>query len=217
MGVAFRHHRQPWKAQPVWKTLPTQLHLSTLTTSDQDNHNTHSAPGGQVAVCRRFWVLLSRKEELARFLGRKFFAGSIMSTLKLSPESLCQIRELAAQWGKTAATRAGRELGTEAQLTFSDMERFALAVAAEVAQSTLVNLFNSQAQALPPDQPCPQCKELCQVNYQDRPITLETGQVVQLHEPICHCPHCRRDFFPPADAAASGRTPLQPRRSQDDR
>jgi hypothetical protein len=131
-----------------------------------------------------------------------------MSTLKLSPESLREIHELAAQWGKAAAKRAGSELGSDPQLTFSDMEQFALSVAAQVAQSALVSLFNSQAQALPSNQACPTCQELCTVNYHDRSITLETGQVVPLHEPICHCPRCRRDFFPPADPAASGRAQL---------
>jgi hypothetical protein len=47
-----------------------------------------------------------------------------MSTLKLSPESLREIHELAAQWGKAAAKRAGRELGSDPQLTFSGAHHY---------------------------------------------------------------------------------------------
>lgn len=127
-----------------------------------------------------------------------------MSKFKLSPEFLREIHELAASWGKTAATRATRELGSGPQMTFSDMEKFAQAVAAGVIEGTVLNLFNAQAQPLAANQPCPKCGEEIPIARHDRPITLETGQSVQLAEPICHCPRCRRDFFPPADATASG-------------
>jgi hypothetical protein len=30
------------------------------------------------------------------------------------------------------------------------------------------------------------------------------GATVTHNEPVCHCPACRRDFFPPAAAAAPG-------------
>jgi hypothetical protein len=30
------------------------------------------------------------------------------------------------------------------------------------------------------------------------------GSTVTPREPVCHCPACRRDFFPPAAAAPPG-------------
>jgi hypothetical protein len=138
-----------------------------------------------------------------------------MSKLKLSPEFLREIRELAACWGKTAAARASAELGRDAPLDFQDIERIAAVVAAGMTEGTVTALLNTQAQQLATEYPCPQCQTRCRVEYRDRPLTLDTGGVVQLHEPICHCPQCRRDFFPPADGVASRRAPVQPGRSEE--
>jgi hypothetical protein len=30
------------------------------------------------------------------------------------------------------------------------------------------------------------------------------GGQITLHEPLCHCPDCRRDFFPPQGRPVSG-------------
>jgi hypothetical protein len=47
-------------------------------------------------------------------------------------------------------------------------------------------------------------------------VTVHGGQLT-LHEPLCHCPDCRRDFFPPTVPTASGQPQLQPDRVADDR
>jgi hypothetical protein len=39
------------------------------------------------------------------------------------------------------------------------------------------------------------------VQAQPRPLKVQGGQV-QHHEPVGHCPDCRRDFFPPTDRPA---------------
>jgi hypothetical protein len=139
-----------------------------------------------------------------------------MSKFKFSPEFLDQLRELAVRWGKTAAERATAEVGSNLTMDFRDVEQLAALIAAGVTEGTVTTLLDKQAHALG-EQPCPACGTCCPVNYLDRPLTLETGQIISMHEPICHCPKCRRDFFPPPDLPASGRTRVQPRRPEDAR
>lgn len=126
-----------------------------------------------------------------------------MSTIKLTPEFLAQLYELFVSWGKSAALRAARELGSGPPMTFLDIEKFAALVAAGVTEGTVTALLEHQAKPLN-HSPCPSCGVSCSVDHRDRPVTLATGQVVTLREPICHCPTCRRDFFPPPDRPASG-------------
>jgi len=149
--------------------------------------------------------MLPRKEELALVVARKFFVGHIMSTLKVSPEFLAQLRELAVQWGKTAAQRVSAEAGSAPLITFAAIEEFAALIAAGVTEGSVATLLDKQAQTLTDAHPCPKCQTQCPVKYRDRPLTLETGQLVALHEPICHCPKCKRDFFPPTEFAATRR------------
>jgi hypothetical protein len=117
-----------------------------------------------------------------------------MSPSKFSEQQLQEIRELAAGWGKIVARRAG-ESGH--LLDLWDMERLAAAAAAGLTEGTLAVLLEQQAQALAKEQPCPDCGRLCPVGHEDRPLAVK-GALLNLHEPVCHCPDCRRDFFPPA-------------------
>jgi hypothetical protein len=123
-----------------------------------------------------------------------------MSQGKLPEQKLQEIRELAAGWGKIVARRAA-ESGQP--LDLMEMERLAAAAAAGLTEGTLGTLLDQQAQALAPQQPCPDCGRLCDVAHQDRPLAVKGGVVLSLHEPVCHCPDCRRDFFPPQGAPAS--------------
>jgi hypothetical protein len=126
-----------------------------------------------------------------------------MSSVKLPPEFLAELRELAQRWGKIAAQRAAAGVDTQ-QLDFADMERVAAVLAAGLTEGTLGTLVQQRNDTLTTAQPCPQCGTACPVDYQDRALTTDTGQVLPLHEPMCHCPQCRRDFFPPAGGAAAG-------------
>jgi hypothetical protein len=140
-----------------------------------------------------------------------------MSSFKASPEFLRELRELAVRWGKIAGERASDQVGANQKMDFSDMEQFAAVVAAGLTEGMITTLLNTEAKALANDEACPKCGTCCRVNSHDRPLTLDTGQVLQLHEPICHCPQCHRDFFPPPDVAASGQPQLQPQRLEEDR
>jgi hypothetical protein len=139
-----------------------------------------------------------------------------MSQRTPSPQKLQEIRELAAGWGKIIARRLFGEPGPGTQIDFQAMEQIAAAAAAGLTEGTLATLLEQQAKTLSNEQPCPDCGQLCPVGYEDRPLAVKGGQL-SLHEPVCHCPSCRRDFFPPTASAASGQPRLQPDRVADDR
>jgi hypothetical protein len=134
---------------------------------------------------------------------RKSKVGRVMSSVKLPPELLAELRELALRWGKIAAQRTAVGVDSQ-QLDFADMERLAAVLAENLTEGTLTALLQQHSDTLATNQPCPQCGTPCPVDYQDRPLTIDTGQALPLPEPICHCPQCRRDFFPPAGGPAPG-------------
>ena len=83
------------------------------------------------------------------------------------------------------------------------MEQVAQTAAAGLNQSTLEILLHQQAQRLGAQQPCPDCGLLCPVGFEDRPLAVQGGGITY-HEPVCSCPDCRRDFFPPPGFLTTG-------------
>jgi hypothetical protein len=134
---------------------------------------------------------------------RKSKVGRAMSSIKLPPEFLAELQELASRWGKIAAQRTAAGVDSQ-QLDFADLERVAAVLAAGLTEGTLTALIQQRNDTVTTEQPCPQCGTACPVDYEDRALTIDTGHVLTLHEPVCHCPHCRRDFFPPAGRSAPG-------------
>ena len=139
-----------------------------------------------------------------------------MSHHKPSAERLQEIHDLAAQWGKIVARRAFGEEGPGHAIDLMAVEQVAAAAARGLTEGTLTTLLEQQAQALPAEQPCPDCGRPCPVGYEDRSLAA-LGGPLRLHEPVCHCPDCRRDFFPPAALPAPGQPQLQPHRVAEDR
>jgi hypothetical protein len=139
-----------------------------------------------------------------------------MPRRQLSPKDLQEIRDFAAQWGKIIARHAFGDSGPGADVDFRAMEDVARVAAAGVAEGALSVLLGQQADTLGSEQPCPDCGRPCTVRREDRPLTFHGGQLTQ-SEPLCHCPDCRRDFFPPTASAAAGRPRLQSCRAADDR
>jgi hypothetical protein len=125
-----------------------------------------------------------------------------MSQSKLSEQRLQEIRELAAGWGKVVARRALGESAPGEPIDLWAMEQIAAAAATGLTEGTLAVLLEQQAQALAKEQPCPDCGRLCPVAHEDRPLAVK-GASLNLHEPVCHCPDCRRDFFPPTALPSS--------------
>jgi hypothetical protein len=172
--------------------------------------------GGQDRLCRIEGSAIEREEQGTPVDSHNYKAGLAMSQRTVSAEKLQEIHDLAANWGKIVARRAFGEPGPGTDIDFQTMEQIAAAAARGLIEGTLTTLVEQQAQALPAEQPCPDCGHLCPVGYADRPLAVKDGQIT-LHEPVCHCPACRRDFFPPAAGAASGQPQLQPDRAADDR
>jgi hypothetical protein len=126
-----------------------------------------------------------------------------MAQRKLSEEKIREIREQAAQWGKIIVRRAFGDAGPDAHVDFQTMEQIAAAAAQGLTEGTLSALLEQQAATLAPERPCPHCGRLCSVHSEPRTLIGPHSQV-PYNEPFCHCPSCRRDFFPPPDCSASG-------------
>jgi hypothetical protein len=134
----------------------------------------------------------------------------------LSPQDLQELRELAARWGQIVARHAFGDAGPGTDVDLDAMEQVAAAAAAGLTEGTRATLLEQQTRRLGTEQPCPDCGRLCTVRRAERPLTARAGPLTQ-SAPVCHCPDCRRDFFPPTAAAAPGRPRLQPRRAPDHR
>jgi len=126
-----------------------------------------------------------------------------MPRRQLTPEMLQEIHDLAAGWGKIVARRAFGEDGPGLDVDFDTMEQVARAAAAGLTEGALATALEQQARALTEDQPCPACGTPCPVRREPRTLA-SPGATVTHNEPVCHCPACRRDFFPPAAPAAPG-------------
>jgi hypothetical protein len=127
-----------------------------------------------------------------------------MAAGPLTPQELQHLRDLAAQWGKIVARRAFGADGPGLQVDFATFEAIADAVACGLSEGTLTTLLEQQAQALGRESPCPACGQLCPLEREPRPLTCHSGTLTY-HEPVGHCPACRRDFFPSALRSAPGR------------
>jgi hypothetical protein len=135
---------------------------------------------------------------------RNYKAGQAMTQPQLTPQKFQEIRDLAAQWGKIVARRAFGDAGPQGTPSFQTLEQLARAAAEGLTQGTLTTLLEQLAQTLPDHIPCPDCGHPCPVGRDQRLLTLQGGQQVPLDEPVCHCPACRRDFFPPPGGSATG-------------
>jgi len=131
-----------------------------------------------------------------------------MATRKLAPEELQAITRLAKQWGKIVVKQAFGDKGPGLDVDFAQMEEVAWAAAQGLTAGALEVASAQQGQLLGEKQPCPQCGRLCPLSVAERPLRVK-GAVIQLREPKCYCPTCRRDFFPSASRAETERARLQ--------
>jgi hypothetical protein len=135
-----------------------------------------------------------------------------MPRRQFSPQDLREIRELAARWGQIVARHAFGPEGPGTEVDLTAMEQVARAAAAGLTEGTLTTLLEQQARALGAEQPCPGCGRPCPVRRAERTLACRDGTLTQ-SEPVCHCPDCRRDFFPPSGpCCASTATATAPRR-----
>ena len=139
-----------------------------------------------------------------------------MAAREFSPQDLQKIHDLAHQWGKIVVRHAFGDDGPGLDVDLAAMEQLATAAAQGLTEGTLAYLLEQHAQRLGDEQPCPDCGRPCAIRREPRDLHVRGGPVRQ-SEPICHCPDCRRDFFPPTAPAAHRRPRLQPRRAAHDR
>lgn len=132
-----------------------------------------------------------------------------MGPRRLSAADLDAVRAVAKQWGKIVARHAFGPDGPGLDVDLTAMEEVASAAAQGLTEGTVEHLLEQQADQLPAPHPCPTCGQRCPVQREPRPLKVR-GASVAHREPVCHCPSCRRDFFPSAARAASGQPRLQP-------
>lgn len=125
----------------------------------------------------------------------------------LTPEQLLELRQLAAQWGKTISRRAFGEDGPGLDVDFALMEQIAQAAAQGITEGTLQSLLEQQSDTLGEQQPCPHCGHMCPMRREPRDLQAK-GVKLEQNEPVAHCPACRRDFFPSASHFATQQSRL---------
>jgi hypothetical protein len=96
----------------------------------------------------------------------------------------------------------------ERDVSFTEMELAGHQLGRAVAQATTERLALARAKRLQGPQPCPTCGRSCPLLHRDRELTTVDGPI-DLHEAVCHCPTCRRDFFPSASNVGAGSTQVQ--------
>jgi hypothetical protein len=90
---------------------------------------------------------------------------------------------------------------------FHVLESAGHALGRAVAQATTERLAFSRAERLSGPQPCPACGRLCPIVSRKRKLETIDGPI-ELWEPVCSCPACRRDFFPSASRVGARPTVL---------
>ena len=125
-----------------------------------------------------------------------------MPFTKGQSDDLSPLRDMAYGWGKIVTRRAYGEEGPGLDLDFDSIESLAVDVGQSVIQGTIEEVLRIQFQRLGDHQPCPGCSRACPVTKAPRTLQVRCG-TVHYDEPVCHCPACRRDFFPsPPEFAA---------------
>jgi hypothetical protein len=130
-------------------------------------------------------------------------------TKSLPPDS-SEVCDLAHGWGKIVTRRAFGESGPGLDLDFDSIEQLAVETAQALARGTVEEILQVQFRLLGSEQPCPQCSRLCTVQKAPRTLAIRGGGEISYDEPVCHCPACRRDFFPSTPQSATGLARLLP-------
>lgn len=121
------------------------------------------------------------------------------TTQGLTPEIAEKIQELAAL---VARERFGPDGQPPLETAFSTIEEIGHQVGRHVATEVDAQLTARHRQHFAGPQPCPQCGRLCAPGRGTHDVTTRDGPMA-LPEVRCHCPVCRRDFFPSASAVAA--------------
>lgn len=102
--------------------------------------------------------------------------------------------------GENLSRRAFGERGPDLNVTLVDLEQFLQPLVVALAGGFLAGSAAPQTERLAETLPCPTCGHECAREGSERTLTAEHGPFTW-NEPVCHCPHCERAFFPSADRA----------------
>ena len=114
------------------------------------------------------------------------------TTPGVSPEVAEKIKELAAL---VARERFGPDGRPPLETTFSTIEEIGHQVGRHLATEVDAELTERHREHFVAPQPCPQCSRLCAPGRGTHDVTTRDGPTA-VPEVRCHCPACRRDFFP---------------------
>jgi len=106
-----------------------------------------------------------------------------------------ELCDLAEDWGRVIARRAFGGAGPPDDVTFDTPEQIAIDAAQALTRGTIEQWLRHDTQRPGAVQPCPRCGRDCPVRAGPRDLVVR-GATVRYDEPMCHCPACRRDFFP---------------------
>ena len=123
-----------------------------------------------------------------------------MSDRKLADEKLKEIEQVALGWGRLLAQEAFPD-GPGLDVSLADMEEIAARASKAIVRGSVGTMAEEQARTLAPQQPCPTCGKLCDLQRRPRTVAVRGGSA-ELSEPVAHCSTCRRDFFPSAQRVA---------------
>ena len=132
-----------------------------------------------------------------------------MPFTKTPSEDPSDLRDLAYGWGKVVSRRAYGTEGPGLDCDFDSIESLAVDIGQAVIKGTIEESLRTQLKLLGDHQPCPTCARSCPVETTPRSIQIRVGSI-RYDEPVCHCPACRRDFFPSAPQFAARLAQLLP-------
>jgi hypothetical protein len=125
----------------------------------------------------------------------KFKDEPSMPFTKAQPEDLSHLRDMAYGWGKVVSRRAYGDEGPGLDIDFDSIESLAVEMGQAVIRGAIEEALKTQWKLLGDHQPCPRCAQPRPVTTTSRSIQVRGG-TIRYDEPTCHCPACRRDFFP---------------------
>lgn len=121
-------------------------------------------------------------------------------------EDLTLSLEVREQFDRLVALMAKHgfgEHGPPRNTTFAQIEKFGHQTGRMLARAVDAYLAEQHAEHFAGEEPCPSCGEQRRPKEKPHELPLQTSDgEVTLHEPSCHCPICRRDFFPGAHRVA---------------
>ena len=120
-----------------------------------------------------------------------------------SPEQRSGLREAAKACGRNSVQLLFPE-GVGEDVDIQAIEDLATEAVRGIVQGLTQELVWKQAVELGSFQPCPTCERSCEVDWVNRSLNTKYGPSL-VPEPKCHCPRCKRDFFPSASAVEAGR------------